>query len=90
MLTVNNHGSGLCFMITAKTADCVPPRKFIHVVIDSGAGYFFMVNACSIDISILHHFFFKREKFLFRLINNINFKLKSSYIHLHDIPSRPC
>lgn len=46
MLTENDHASGLCCMITAMTADCAPPIKFIHVVIDSGAGYLFIVNAC--------------------------------------------
>ena len=65
MLTENDHASGLCCMITAMTADCAPPIKFIHVVIDSGAGYLFIVNAYSIHICTLHHLFLE-GKFLIR------------------------
>lgn len=65
MLTENDHASGLCCMITAMTADCAPPIKFIHVVIDSGAGYLFIVNAYRIHICTLHHLFLE-GKFLIR------------------------
>lgn len=64
MLTENDHASGLCCMITAMTADCAPPIKFIHVVIDSGAGYLFIVNAYSIHICTLHHCSWKGNSLL--------------------------
>ena len=73
MLTVNNHTSGLCCMITAMTADCAPPRKFIHVVIDSGAGYFFMVNACSTSS-------LKGNSFSASLTDSRKCKLKSNFL----------
>lgn len=38
----------LCSIIDVKTADCAPPRKLIHVVSESCAGYLFSVYAFTI------------------------------------------
>uniref|UniRef100_A0A2P2N577 Uncharacterized protein n=1 Tax=Rhizophora mucronata TaxID=61149 RepID=A0A2P2N577_RHIMU len=46
MLNPIIQASLLCSTSSVKTADCAAPRKLIHVVRESGAAYFFNVNAC--------------------------------------------
>jgi hypothetical protein len=62
MLNGMNHAAGLCCMIKVKTADCTPPRKFIHVVSDSGAGYFFSVIPYAVHIYSLSSFIISQRK----------------------------
>lgn len=45
-LDVGNHADDLCSITAVKRADCAAPRKFIHAVSDSCAGYLFSVHAC--------------------------------------------
>lgn len=56
MSNAMDHAAGLCCStITVKTADCAAPMKFIHVVSDSCAGYFFNVIPYMIYIYTHHH-----------------------------------
>lgn len=41
------HAVGLCSTEAVKTADCMAPIKFIHVVSESCAGYRLSVIACN-------------------------------------------
>lgn len=67
MSNAMNHAAGLCCMIKVKTADCAPPRKFIHAVSDSGAGYFFIVIPYAVHIYSLSSFISQRKIFSIRL-----------------------
>ena len=45
MLNPITHAEELCSAIPVKTADCAAPKKHIHVVSESWAGYLFKVDA---------------------------------------------
>lgn len=64
MLNAMDHAAGLCCMSTVKAADCAPPTKFIHVVSDRGAGYFFIVIPYAVQIYSLS-FFISQKKDIF-------------------------